>query len=184
MLQRMTLLVAALFCAAILVAAEPATKPALKQNPNWPEGSSLKINLAIPQPAEPKRYRMPYVVVWIADGQNKPVRTLELWADRPATWKYLTGWWTLAGSRLKAPYLEKISKYPHKPGEYEMIWDGQDDSGAFAKAGIYTVHCEVFRERGAHEDVGLQLKCIDQPDKISAKGTSELGAVSASFGTR
>jgi FAD:protein FMN transferase len=160
----------------------PATsQPVTQGNPNWPEGYALHVKLTVAESPDPVHIRWPSVVVWIFDQNRKPVRTLALWADRPESWRYMHFWWTLTGSKLKYAALNKISEAPHKPGEYELVWDGKDDSGKFVKAGIYSVTVEAYVERTGDDALALMLKCADGENHIEINGKGGVSKASAEF---
>lgn len=152
-------------------------KPA-EANPNWPAGYAVQIKLKLPE--QPKPYRRPYVVFWIADDMGTPIRTLALWGTHSKYWNALKVWRPQAKESQQE--LVRLAKATRGPGEYEIVWDGKDEQGNFVKAGSYMVACEVVREKGGHEKISVALRCTTSPNKASKSGISEVGELAAEFG--
>lgn len=147
-------------------------------NPNWPANAMAQLSLQLPEAAAGKRYRRPYVAVWIEDSQQHVVRTLAVWGNEAKYLKDLSQWRKAAGQNLP----KGVSRATRGPGNYTLQWDGRDDLGAFVAAGKYTFRIEAIREKGGHETLSAPLNCTAQDDTVTVQGKQELGAIRAHFG--
>jgi thiamine biosynthesis lipoprotein len=119
----------------------------------WPTDWALQIFYDAPPINMSKRsvdFRSPYMVMWISDKQNKPVRTLVLVGKDPQYQKDNYIWWGLYGDR--APNLVELrSTATALEGRYPTFWPGYDDSWKFAPPpGDYLLNIESSQEHGQH----------------------------------
>lgn len=147
-------------------------------NPNWPADATVQLSLQLPEIAGGKRYRRPYVAVWIEDSQQHVVRTLAVWGNEAKYLKDLSQWRKAAGTNLP----KGVSRATRGPGVYTLQWDGRDDRGSFVAAGKYTLRIEAIREKGSHEILSAPLNCVPEGDTVTTQGKQELGAIRARFG--
>lgn len=127
----------------------------------WPKDFELNINLELPKIDNTKRYRRPYVAVWIEDAKGKPVKTLTVWGNAPKYLKDLSDWWKIG--REDQPLVKAVAKATRGPGKYDLVWDGKNDQGQPVEQGTYTIRVEVHREHGKH---------LRQSGKIDLKDTA------------
>jgi FAD:protein FMN transferase len=94
-------------------------------------------------------FRSPYMVMWITDAQNKPVRTLIL-IGRREDWhtdNYI--WWQMNRAKV-TKFVSTRSMSTSGAGVYNVFWDGVDDQGKPVAPATYILHVETSRERGKH----------------------------------
>lgn len=160
-----------------LASAVPTTQKTTG-NPNWPAGAMAQLSLQLPEVVTGKRYRRPYVAVWVEDSQQRVVRTLAVWGNEAKYLKDLSQWRKAAGQNPP----KGVSRATRGPGSYTLQWDGRDDRGAFVAAGKYTLRIEAIREKGGHETLSAPLNCSAWDDTVTVQGKQELGAIRARFG--
>ena len=98
----------------------------------------LVVNFEINAPeGGGRRYRRPYVAVWVEDEKGFPVRNLVLWVSMggagPFQWLPDLKRWYRAD--LERKQVEKkdlfftIARPTRQPGKYKVVWDGKDEPG-------------------------------------------------------
>lgn len=122
-------------------------------------------------------YHKPYVAAWLEPAAGGPIRTVALWyqqtksdKNEPGT-KWLSDlrtWWRKGGRSLKLP-ADGVSGATRAPGAHRIPLPRD------LKPGAYVLHVEAARENGGREYIKLPLNVPVRAG--SAKGTSELGAV-------
>ena len=124
----------------------------------WNGGFELNVDLEINQPAEGRRYRRPYVAVWVEDKEGYPVKTLILWVQStgpgPRWIPDLKRWYRSDRIRKLAEetdLVELVSEATRKPGKYSVSWKGKDNTGKLVAPGEYTVYIESAREHGTYQ---------------------------------
>ncbi|MEL6109879.1 MAG: DUF2271 domain-containing protein [Planctomycetota bacterium] len=107
---------------------------------------------------EGRRYRRPYVAVWLEDKDGFPVKTSVLWiqTDQPGPrWhRDLTRWFRNDRMRLLVEdesLIDTVSGATRGPGDYEAHFDGTDNSGSPLAPGTYTLCIEAAREHGTYK---------------------------------
>jgi thiamine biosynthesis lipoprotein len=161
----------------VFFAATSATK--------WAAGHQLKIVIKLARPKS-RKYRRPYVVVWITDASGKSVRTLSLWRRKSKKTKYLNSlkvWWSIGKKHTSR--IDSFSRATRNPGEYTLAWDGTDDNGKALAPGDYTVHVESAREHGSHVHMRESIHCgTTNSAKQSIVGNKEIDAVKLTYGKK
>lgn len=143
-------------------------------------GAELTIDLALPK-IEGRRYKRPYVAVWIEDAAGHGVRSLALWGRERRWISELTNWWRVIDGQQ--PVVDAVSRASRGPGEYRLAWDGRDDLGLPVPAGAYTVIIEVSREHGGHTTSRAVIVCGGTASATaSIAATPELAAASLRYG--
>lgn len=128
------------------------------QPQSWPEGWQALATFTAPrrQLIRDPSFRSPYMVMWITEADNAPVRTLLLVGKRPDWHKDNFIWWSM--NRRRAEDLVAVrSMSTSGAGVYNAFWDGLDDAGRPVAAGKYVLHVETSRERGKHTHRSLLL---------------------------
>ncbi len=124
----------------------------------WHDGWSAFVTFTAP-PRQKKRdraFRSPYVAIWIADAENRPVRTLVLIGSIKEWQEDNYIWW--GQHRASAQdLLDTRSMSTRGSGQYRMLWDGIDEAGNKMAPGKYVLHIETSRERGRHTHRSLEL---------------------------
>ena len=124
----------------------------------WNGGFELAVDLEINQAGEGRRYRRPYVAVWVENSDGYPVKTLVLWVQStgkgPRWIPDLKRWYRSDRVRKEAEetdLVELVSEATRKPGKYSVVWKGKDNTGKLVAPGEYTVYVEAAREHGTYQ---------------------------------
>ncbi len=135
----------------------------------WKQGWYANITFEAP-PKDMRReiaFRSPYVVIWVSDMDDKPVRTLLL-IGRYKEWHEGNHiWWRQNRTKVDS-YFAGRSMSTRGSGTYKVYWDGIDDAGASVPAGKYRIHVETSRESGGHEHRVLDLD-FSRPKEFEAE---------------
>ena len=147
----------------------------------------LEVQFEINQPDESRRYRRPYVAVWIEDSEGFSVRTLALWLQAGGSrWHPdLRRWYRDDQARKLVDdtnLISTISKPTKAPGKYTVTWDGLDDGGQPVKAGTYTILIEAAREHGTYQLIRQELTLGDKPIEKKLAGNVEINAARIIYG--
>jgi thiamine biosynthesis lipoprotein len=136
----------------------PAPQPGQGAPSLWKQGWYADITFEAP-PKDMRReiaFRSPYVVLWVSDMNDRPVRTLLL-IGRYKEWHEGNHvWWRLNRAKVDS-YFAGRSMSTRGSGTYKVYWDGSDDAGAIVAPGKYRLHVETSRESGGHEHRVLDL---------------------------
>jgi FAD:protein FMN transferase len=138
----------------------------------WPEGYQVNFMLTIPI-VTAKKYRRPYVAVWVENADAKPVRSITVWGNNARYWKDLPQWWKFAKNDYGL--VKAVTRATRAPGKYSLVWDGKDDKGNILFQGTYTVHVEVHREHGKLVRQTGKLVCGPEPAQITLEKNAETG---------
>ena len=141
---------------------------------NWPAGYQAVLNLTIPK-IKAANYRAPYVSVWVTDANKKLVRTLAVWGKDEKWLNSNYVWWRRYGRMMEK--LDALAQPSRQPGQYQLQWDGLDDSGQKMPEGDYIVHIETAREHGEHSYQSLNLKVTEQSSSQTLPAQKEIGRV-------
>lgn len=147
----------------------------------------LKVEFEIDQPEASRRYRKPYVAVWIEDQDGLTVRTLILWIQKEGVrWHPdLRRWWRDDQARKlieDTDLIATFSRATRPPGKYDIVWDGKDDAGAPVKPGTYTVLIETAREHGTYQLIRQEVTLGDKPFTKSLAGNVEIKSARLVYG--
>ena len=146
----------------------------------------IDLTVMIPQ-LKVAEYHRPYVAIYLEQA-GAPVRNLALWYDsdnkEDGGRKWLTElrqWWRKSGRTLTLP-VDGITGATRAPGPQKLAFAaGKAPLGALP-AGQYTLVVEAAREVGGKEIVRLPFAWpVKSPQALSATGTTELGAVTATI---
>lgn len=147
----------------------PAPQPGQGAPSLWKQGWYADITFEAP-PKDMRReiaFRSPYVVIWVSDMNNRPVRTLLL-IGRYKEWHEGNHvWWRLNRAKVDS-YFAGRSMSTRGSGTYKVYWDGSDDEGASVAPGKYRLHVETSRESGGHEHRVLDLD-FSRPKEFEAE---------------
>lgn len=118
-------------------------------------GHEMVVEFEIAKPSNARRYRRPYVAVWIEDKDGFPVKTLSLFLMQnnpgPRWHRDLRRWYLSDQLRRTVEELnviETVSKPTRNPGKYKVVWNGHDNDGKPLPDGEYTLWIESAREHG------------------------------------
>ena len=146
--------------------------------------ADLELNIEIPR-LTVAEYHRPYVAVWIERPDKTAVKTLAVWYDvklknqEGQKWlKDMRQWWRRAGRDMSLP-ADGVSAATRAPGKHQVVFKGGAAPLGNLPAGQYNIVVEAAREVGGVEVVRAPFQWPPKARTTSsAKGTSELGAVS------
>jgi len=151
-------------------------------------GHEFVVEFEIAKAAEARRYRRPYVAVWVEDEEGFPVKTLSLFlmTDNPGPrWhRDLRRWYSSEQVRQLADdtkLIGTISKPTRNPGNYKVAWDGRDDQGKLLKDGKYTLFIESAREHGTYQLMKLPFEFGKDEFEETLKGNQEIKTASMTY---
>ncbi len=151
--------------------AKDAKKEGKKAAP-WPDDYQVNFTLTIPN-VSAKKYRKPYVAVWIEDAAGKPVRTITVWGNNPRWLATMPQWWKIG--KADDALVKAVTRATRAPGKYSVVWDGKDDKGNPLSQGAYTVQVEVHREHGKLVRQTGKIQCGAEPAQITLESNAETG---------
>ncbi|MDO7836204.1 DUF2271 domain-containing protein [Sphingobium sp. HBC34] len=161
--------------AALGVAAAPAS------------AQTLNLSVAIPR-LSVAEYHRPYVAIWIEKEGAAP-RTLSVWYDvdkakgEGTKWlRDVRQWWRASGRTMRFP-ADGVTGATRAPGDQKIAFTaGRGPLGPLAP-GNYTLLVEAAREVGGREVLRLPFSWPPRPGAtVKAAGSSELGAITLTFG--
>ncbi|MGB7323774.1 MAG: DUF2271 domain-containing protein [Rubripirellula sp.] len=147
----------------------------------------MLVQFEIGKPEQSRRYRRPYVAVWIEDKDAFPVKTLSLFLMQdnpgPRWYRDVRRWYSDDQLRKLVDdrdLIATVSKPTRNPGKYKVTWDGRDDSGAVLKPGKYTLLIESAREHGAYELIKHEFE-LGKGFTADLKGNVEIASASVQY---
>lgn len=147
---------------------------------------TMDVTVTIPR-LSVAEYHKPYVAIWV-EGAGAP-KTLSVWYDfdmrngEGTKWlRDIRQWWRASGRTLQFP-ANGVSGATRAPGPQRVSFaQGRGPLGNLAP-GQYTLVVEAAREVGGRELVRVPFAWPPRPGQTArAAGSSELGAVSITFG--
>jgi len=160
-----------------------AEKQSKADGAQWHDGWSAFVTFQAPprQKNRDRAFRSPYVAIWIADADNRPVRTLVLIGSIKEWQEDNYIWWGQHRASATS-LLDTRSMSTRGSGEYKLLWDGIDEAGNKVAPGTYVLHIETSRERGRHTHRSLELDFSKAKAFTAEIPTSEeAGGVIVSF---
>ncbi len=154
---------------------EAAAKP-------WPKDFQAEITLTLANLTDTKRYRRPYVAVWLENDKGKAVRTLAVWGNAPKYQKDLTYWWKIAQN--DKPLIVTVTRATRPPGQYQLLWEGKDDKGNPVDQGTYKVIIEVHREHGKHIRQMGDIVCGAEKTSVTLAKSLETEEAKVTYGPK
>jgi thiamine biosynthesis lipoprotein ApbE len=148
----------------------------------WPKDYQVMLTLTLTAQPDAKRFRRPYVAVWIEDADGKTVRSLSVWGNSSRWQPTLSTWWKVA--KNDSALVKTVSRATRAPGKYQLAWDGKDDQGKPVVQGAYIVRVEVIREHGKHVYQTGAIDCLAEPAKTTLKKTVENDDTAVEYGPR
>ncbi|MFK8113638.1 MAG: DUF2271 domain-containing protein [Rubripirellula sp.] len=148
----------------------------------------MVLEIEINRPTAGRRYRSPYVAVWLEDKDKFPVRTIALWLmkDRPGPrWHAdLRQWYKSDRVRMALDgddLVDGMSGATRAPGKYKVGWDGKGYNGKPLPVGTYTLYIEAVREHGTYQLIKQEMEIGDRPLKKALEGNEEIKAVEVTY---
>jgi hypothetical protein len=150
--------------------------------PGAAAAQTLDLTITIPR-LSVAEYHKPYVAVWLEKEGAAP-RTLAVWYDtdmrggQGTKWlRDIRQWWRASGRGMTFP-ADGVSGATRAPGAQKLSLTAGRGGMPQLSGGNYTLVIEAAREVGGREVVRLPFAWNGKSATASAKGTSELGAVS------
>jgi len=160
-----------------------AAQPAQGAAASWSGDFELEIDFEINQPdGEGRRYRRPYVAIWVENKEGFPIRNLTLWVSMggagPFQWlPDLKRWYRADQARKEVEKKDLVfttARPTRPPGKYKVIWNGKDDHGNPVASGEYTVLIDAAREHGTYQSIRKLVTLGEQPFTEQLKGNVEI----------
>ena len=125
----------------------------------------------------------PYVAVWVVDKNNKPVRNIAIWYNKPRFLEDMHAWYnTYYDSFMNAgSNISSTSSATRSPGKYTLKWDGTDDKGKLVSNGVYTIFIEAAREHGTYQLIQQEMDFSGTPKQIDLKPNVEIASASLDY---
>jgi FAD:protein FMN transferase len=176
-------------------AAEPrnatsTAQPAQGADASWGRDFELVVEFEINQPeGEGRRYRRPYVAIWVENKEGFPIRNLTLWVSMggagPFQWlPDMKRWYRADQARKEVDTQElifTIARPTRPPGKYKVIWDGKDDHGNPVASGDYTIFIDAAREHGTYQNIRKGVKLGEQTFSEQLKGNVEIKSAAIEY---
>jgi thiamine biosynthesis lipoprotein ApbE len=168
----------------------PTTRPEAERRDDWGEAFELVVRFEINRPeVEQRRYRRPYVVVYIEDETGHVVRHLLMWVSMsgsgPDQWlPDLLRWYRSDAGRTRIERRNKayaIGRSTRPPGRYSIAWDGKDDGGRPLPRGSYTIFVEAAREHGTHQVIRMPVSIGNEPFAGDYEGNVEIKSAAVEY---
>ncbi|MGB7342842.1 MAG: DUF2271 domain-containing protein [Pirellulaceae bacterium] len=149
----------------------------------------MVIEVEIDRPDASRRYRKPYVAMWVEDKDKFPVKTIALWLmkDNPGPrWHPdLRQWYKSDRMRLLVEdekLIDGMSGPTRSPGKHKVAWDGTDNKGKPLPPGQYTFYIESAREHGTYQLIKEVIE-LSKPFNKSLPGNNEIKSVALDYQT-
>jgi len=151
------------------------------------QAETMNVSVTIPR-LSVAEYHPPYVAIWLEKEGAAP-RTLAVWYDvdkakgEGTKWlRDVRQWWRVSGRTMSFP-ADGVTGATRAPGQQKVAFTAGKGALGRIGAGNYTLVVEAAREVGGRELVRLPFSWPPKPGAVvRAKGNSELGAISLSFG--
>jgi hypothetical protein len=153
-----------------LAAGAAAAAPAL--------AADLRVTYEVPR-LSVAEYHPPYTAIWIenaADGASAGTLSVRFRPNHEKWLKDMRQWWRKAGRAMTVP-ADGVTGPTRAPGVQDMTFSGAKGPLKDLKPGQYTLVVEAAREAGGHESVRVPFVWGRAGKVSSAKGSTELGAV-------
>ncbi|WP_454758735.1 DUF2271 domain-containing protein [Caulobacter segnis] len=148
--------------------------------------ADLNVTVEVPK-LTVAEYHKPYVAIWIENpADSTAAGTLAVWydadnrEDKGSKWlKDMRQWWRKAGREMTFP-ADGISGATRAPGPQKVVFSSGSAALKGLKPGAYNLVVEAAREVGGHEAVRVPFTWGKPGKPATAKGSTELGAVTVS----
>ena len=165
-------------------------EPAAHAGAPWGDEFELVVDLEINHPEDAgRRYRRPFVAVWVENKEGFPIRNVALWVSLggqgPWEWmKDLRHWHRSDQVRKRVDKRDMVltmSRPTRPPGKHTVIWDGKDDHGKPVARGEYTLYIDAAREHGTYQTLRTQITLDDKPFSEPLGGNVEIKSASVAY---
>jgi len=148
----------------------------------WDPNYELQINLELNQIMD-GRAKRPYIAVWIAEKDRKPVRSITLWYNKNKYLDEMTSWYDAYYTKFADAdkSVSSTTSATRPAGKYSLKWDGKNDKGELVKLGTYTIMIEAAREHGTHQLMTQELDFTKAPKPVTLPGNVEIASASLDY---
>jgi len=148
---------------------------------NWNKDYEVSINLELMR--FEGRTRRPFVAIWVEDAQQKTVRNIALWYNKPRWLPDLKEWYRKNQADYKPGLkdMNTISSATRPAGNYTIKWDGKNDDGEYVSADNYTICIELAREHGTYQIIKQEVACKSKAGEYPLQGNAEVKAASIEY---
>ena len=148
----------------------------------WNKGYTLQIDLEVARVSEQFVHR-PFVAVWVQDANQKPIRLLSVWFNKPKWLRDLREFFKNYGANFSpgAFSMSAASGATRSAGKYSIVWDGKDEAGNYVPPGTYSIQIEAAREHGTYQIMSGNIECSKKPTTISIPGNIEIAGATLSY---
>lgn len=152
----------------------------------FPAGAELVVDFTFAAESG-GRVQNPYIAVWIENEAEELVQTVSLWMKSGKGLKWLPDlkrWYSADQDRVDAggtDMVDTISSATRVAGDYSVVWDGTDTTGAPVAQGVYHVCIEAAREHGPYELIREAVTIGTSAFSTELAPDGELTAASVSF---
>ncbi|PCJ40164.1 MAG: thiamine biosynthesis protein [SAR86 cluster bacterium] len=137
----------------------------------------LTLDYSIPTHGD-RGYERPYVAIWVSTMDNQAIKNLILFGGQQRWAGSNSRWWRYAGRRSTVEKIN-VTRPTRGPGEYQLVWDGRDDSGTLIQPGDYLLHVEASREHGGHSYRNVRFSFTEGIQVLEQEQFGEVGAFKA-----
>jgi len=154
----------------------------LSADKTWDPNYELLINLELNQ-LQDGRAKRPYIAVWIADKDRKPVRSITLWYNKNKYLDEMTSWYDAYYTKFADAdkSVSSTTSATRPAGKYSLKWDGKNDKGELVKLGSYTIMIEAAREHGTHQLMTQEIDFTKTPKVVTLPGNVEIASASLDY---
>ena len=147
-------------------------------------GFEVSINLELAT-IEGMRVHRPFVAVWVAGADKKPVRLISLWYNKPRWLDEIPFWYAAYHDALADPKenISSTTSATRGAGKYTLKWDGKNDKGIPVLPGTYTIFIEAAREHGSHHLMTQEIN-LGKVQHIDIPGNTEITSASLDYRTK
>jgi len=134
----------------------------------------LTVDYSIPAHGD-RGYERPYVAIWVSTMDNQAIKNLILYGGEQRWAGSNQRWWRFVGRRSTIERIN-VTRPTRGPGEYQLVWDGRDDSGNLIQPGDYLLHVEASREHAGHSYRNVRFSFEEGTQVIEQERFGEVGA--------
>ena len=148
------------------------------------QAADIGLSIEIPR-LDVAEYHRPYVAIWIENPDQSVAADLAVWYDvakknnEGTEWlKDMRQWWRRTGRDLSLP-IDGVTSPTRPVGKHQLGFTEGSNPLAKLPPGEYRLVVEAAREVGGREVVTVPFTWpAAKAEKLSAKGSSELGEIS------
>ena len=162
-------------------ASSPKSIVPTTQDKDWNTDYQVAVNVALAQ--QPGFAKRPFLAIWVADAENKPIRTVTVWFNKQKWLRDLRSWFNAYNGNFTPESLDlgSVASATRMPGMYTINWDGKDDKGNYVKQGNYTINIEVAREHGTYQLMQQEVKCVKKAQSYTLQGNVEVTSATIDY---